>query len=77
MYTLQKIISSDIIVLDGIYGSKTWKRCRLRKDTECIETKIELSKGDEAYRPMSNGYDRMERISLVGMQSICSSANEL
>ena len=71
-YTLEQILDKNIVILNSEYGSQMWSRITLRKDTICEETKLALSKGMKAFRPNTNGYNRMHRISEIGMNGICA-----
>lgn len=39
-----------------------WTLCKLRKPATCAATGRAMQIGDEAYRPITNGADRMKRI---------------
>lgn len=75
-YKYVKAIGDGAIILKSAkHGEQVWTLCKLRKDNRCVVAEERILKGDEAYRPVTNGYNRMERISKVGM-SILKAANE-
>lgn len=45
-----------------IYADKLWTLGKSRKAGECWKTGEPFAKGDLVYRPITNGYDRMNRI---------------
>ena len=76
-YILEQILSENIFVLNSEYGSQIWTKITLRKDNICEQTKIKLIKGTRAYRPNTNGYNRMHRISEIAMNGICALGDSL
>lgn len=72
IYTLKQVLNKDIVILNSSeYGSQIWQTCRLRKDNICEQTGINLKVGSKAFRPITNGYNRMYRISIEAMNGIC------
>ncbi len=69
-YKVEKILSEETVVLSSKYGTQIWDLVKLRKNKICEQTKIELPKGSKAFRPITNGYNRMDRISKVAMTTI-------
>lgn len=69
-YTLERRLGQDFVMLSSEYGSQLWSKITLRKDTTCEELNITLPKGTKAYRPSTNRYNRMHRISEAGMDAI-------
>lgn len=69
-YYFINTINDEMVVLNSKYGQHIWTLIKLRKDTICVEMNIKIPKGSMAYRPITNGYNRMERISIIGMKSI-------
>lgn len=51
-----------------------WTLCRLRKTTTCAATGKPMNVGDEAYRPITNGSDRMKRIKPMSIHSAKASS---
>ena len=49
------------------YGNQLWSKCTVRKSWTCVVSKELIKKGYVAFRPITNGYNRMHRISLTGM----------
>lgn len=45
------------------WGRQLWSICKVRKEHICVITGTEIKKGDSAYRPITNGGNRYERIS--------------
>lgn len=43
-------------------GVQIWTLCQLRKSNNCSQCGDTLHKNDNAYRPTTNGSNRMERI---------------
>jgi hypothetical protein len=39
-----------------------WTLCKLRKPATCFATGEQMMVGEEAYRPITNGSDRMKRM---------------
>lgn len=39
-----------------------WTECKVRKDHKCVITGVEIKKGEQAYRPITNKGNRYERI---------------
>lgn len=50
---------------DGLvrHDNMLWSRCVLRTPRKCVITGEKMAKGSVAYRPITNGYDRMNRVS--------------
>lgn len=45
------------------YGAQLWTRRKLRKENRgCVECKQPIAKGLPAWGPLTNGYNRMERL---------------
>lgn len=72
-YKYIKAIGDGVVVLKSSEcGEQVWTLCKPRKDHQCVVAEERIRKGDEAYRPITNGYNRMERISKVGMMMLRS-----
>lgn len=70
-FKLKKKISDECFLLEsGVYGTQMWQKCRVRKSHKCSRLDKEIEKGSLAFRPFTNGYNRMCRISLIGMEII-------
>ncbi len=59
----------DMASTDGVallthprFGRQVWVRSKLRKSCQCAVTGRPLHAGDSAYRPLTNQYNRMQRI---------------
>jgi len=46
-------------------GDLMWTLCCLRKSKRCFLCDSDLAPKMQAYRPITNGYDRMQRICLT------------
>jgi len=44
------------------WGRQLWSKCKVRKDHKCVMTSKVIKKGEQAYRPITNGGNRYERI---------------
>ena len=75
IYTVEKVLNPNLIVLMSIYGSQMWNKVTLRKNTTCEQIGIPLPKGTRAYRPHTNGYNRMDRISEPAMETLVNLKN--
>lgn len=56
---------SDEGVLLFDYGGIKWSRCRLKKNMPDMEGGPDLQKGSVAWRPLTNGKQRMMRLGKV------------
>lgn len=45
-----------------------WTRQKLRKPSKCVVTDKAIEKGAFAWSPVTNGYNRMDRMSDAGME---------
>ncbi len=64
-YLLNSVTRLD----EGLYGLKhirwgrqMWSLCKVHKDHKCVITGKPIAKGEQAYRPITNGGNRYERI---------------
>jgi hypothetical protein len=70
-YKLAKRLAEGVVVLDHPkYGRTMWvtgktRRSRTRRAPNCEICKTELASGMLAWRPLTNGYNRMHRICVV------------
>ena len=44
------------------WGRQLWTICKIRKDHKCVITGKLIKKGEQAYRPITDGGNRYERI---------------
>ncbi len=59
-----KYLDEGLIGLEHIrWGRQLWTICKIRKDHKCVITEKLIKKGEQAYRPITNGGNRYERIS--------------
>lgn len=56
------------LILHQLYGKQLWVSVQVRKQHKCEITDKAIEPKDRAYRPMTNGYNRMHRISQAGME---------
>ncbi|GAI53761.1 unnamed protein product [marine sediment metagenome] len=62
-YSLTKL-GEELYGLEHIrWGKQLWAMCKVRKDHVCVITGKPIKKGEDAYRPITNGGNRYERIS--------------
>ncbi len=67
-YTLVKVIGEGLVGLDHPeYGRQIWSRCKVRKIWDCKASEKRIRPGEGAWRPVTNGQNRMHRISNFGM----------
>ncbi len=59
-----------VIMTSDKYGEQMWAKCKARKKFTCVQYGIEFASGSLAYRPQTNGYNRMERMSVQAMEKI-------
>lgn len=52
-------------VLAFRFNALPWTLCRLRKLKKCILCSKQIAPKSHGYRPITNGYDRMNRICLA------------
>lgn len=55
-------LSDTVYGLTTDYGRQLWTRVKLRKSRKCGRCSKELNSGNDAYSPVTNGYNRMERL---------------
>lgn len=69
-YSLIAVRAAGIILLSHPkFGQQMWTLVKCRKHKRCVITDVDLYK-QEAFAPVTNGYNRMHRISPVGMHII-------
>ncbi len=72
-YSLIEIINENLV---GLYhpkhGRQAWCEVFLRKPATCVVTGVSLKPKEIAFRPVTNGYNRMERISKKGINVLAS-----
>ena len=62
-YSLITIPGDGLALLfSGEYGRQLWVQCKMRKTHKCYECDATYPVGTGMYRPMTNGYNRMQRI---------------
>lgn len=59
---VEKLSEGLISLSNPVYGNQLWTSCTIKKDKECVISKVPL-KGKVAYRPLTNAGNRMDRIS--------------
>ena len=64
-YSKQKL-GDELFGLKHIrWGKQLWSTAKVRKEHRCVITGKIICKGDIAYRPITNGGNRYERISVA------------
>ncbi len=67
-YQLVKVMSEGLVGLTHPkYGRQMWHRCKVRKYWDCEVSDRRIHPSDNAWRPVTNGQNRMHRISNYGM----------
>lgn len=62
LYSLKQL-GEGLYGLEHIrWGRQLWAKAKARKDHKCVMTGKTISKGSNAYRPITNGGNRYERI---------------
>lgn len=75
-YTFVKILNKGLVGLSHpIFGNQLWHEVKLRKPKNCIITGANLKAGDMAFSPITNGNNRMHRISRVGIDRLIKAQN--
>jgi hypothetical protein len=70
-YTLEDWKDIGIAILrHPEYGRQIWVPSRMRKPHTCAVTGEVIAKGSRAFRPITNGYNRMQRISEQGIEHL-------
>lgn len=62
MYKLVDILADGLVALSSEYGKQLWCSCKTRKEHKCQECEQLFSIGSAMYRPITNGYNRMQRL---------------
>lgn len=57
------------------YPRQIWATAITRKNHICSVTGLVINKGAMCYRPLTNGYNRMDRICFKGMNILIDAAN--
>lgn len=67
-YKMIKRLSEAVVVLSWKNGiNDLWSRTKIRKCKNCEITDEKIDKGEYAWIPITNGYNRMHRISDAGI----------
>ena len=70
-YTIHENCDAENLMrLRGRHGVQLWSTCKARKVTRCEVTADPIKRGDTVWRPITNGYNRMQRISAEGMRHL-------
>jgi hypothetical protein len=62
VYTFAKRLSATLVGLSSQYGEQLWAAITLRKNKDCFVCEIAMPRGGKAYRPITNGDNRMDRL---------------
>ncbi len=58
-----KTLGEGLYSLEHVrWGRQWWTECKVRKVHVCVITGKAIKKGEQAYRPITNGGNRYERI---------------
>jgi hypothetical protein len=60
-------LNEDLIGHDAML----WSACRTRKEHKCHECGMALGKGTRVFRPITEGYRRMQRICTLCVRTLC------
>lgn len=69
-YQFVKRMSEELVVLKSYLYQDIWDRGTARKVSICQVTGEEIKKGDSSWRPITNGNNRMHRISDAGIKQL-------
>jgi hypothetical protein len=70
-YRFLKRLGDGLVVLDcGEYGEQLWSQTKTRKPFRCALCNKDGKSGDEAFRPLTNAHNRMERIHTTCLRPI-------
>jgi hypothetical protein len=62
VYRFAKRLSAALVGLSSQYGVQLWSAITLRKSKACFVCEIVMPRGAPAYRPITNGDNRMDRL---------------
>lgn len=73
-YHVVHVMSEDAIVLrHRTFGQQLWTLGKIRgRAKECTDCAISIAVGDSAFRPLTNGYNRKERMCTPCIRAIVS-----
>jgi hypothetical protein len=69
-YTFVKRMNDDLVGLSSSHGQQLFTRARVRKHRACALCKRKILPGSLAYRPITNGYNRMHRLCVPCVQDL-------
>jgi len=61
-YSFVKRFAEGVVGLTSSHGQQMFVRSKLRKPKACALCNVELKTKEQAYRPITNGYNRMHRL---------------
>ena len=66
-FRLLGVLNDDLVRLrtsdvSGNYGAQLWSSIKLSKSKDCVRCETKLTAGARAFKPITNGYNRMHRI---------------
>ena len=62
-YSLVTVLTDGVVGLSSEeFGRQLWHRCSTRKVQECEMCHWKFGVGSRMYRPITNGYNRMQRL---------------
>ncbi len=69
-YRFKERWSDGIVILFSRYGEQMWTLVKVRKEHKCAYSNIPISKGSFAWKPVTHGYNRMERICVNAIKKL-------
>ena len=69
-YKFVSRLGEGIVGLSSSYGDQMFVRSKIRKNNSCELCCASLKPGDQAYRPITNGYNRMHRLCVACVQEL-------
>lgn len=61
-YRVVERLSEKLVGVTGPYGRQLWTSQPLRKPNRCAACRKDMKVGESAFRPMTNGRNRADRI---------------
>ncbi len=72
-YEFKEQLNDEIVILDCVsdeYCNIIWTLCSTKKEHVCKYTGDTIPKGEKAFRPLTNGYNRMDRLSIKAIRQL-------
>lgn len=74
-YAIWRAPGSLVTVEHWKKGEQLWSLVTVRKDHKCCVVGDAISKGSQAFRPVTDADNRMDRISMAGMIKLAGEIN--